>query len=69
MKYSIYYFISVIIVLLMRLGNDEEILIVLKRWNLLLKRKRSFVFQKKGRNLMRLGFTSHCRTNKKTKIF
>ena len=29
MKYSIYYFISVIIVLLMRLGNDEEILIVL----------------------------------------
>ena len=34
MKYSIYYFISVIIVLLMRLGNDEEILIVLKRWNL-----------------------------------
>ena len=34
MKYSIYFFISVIIVLLMRLGNDEEILIVLKRWNL-----------------------------------
>ena len=34
MKYSIYYFISVIIVLLMRLGNDEEILIVLKHRNL-----------------------------------